>query len=405
MPSIKTYLQYAEATNTVGRFLKENSDFVMEETWDNDINSQVAYIYDYFHDDQPELNHGMTYENTTKTPVDIKFIVKEKGSLSKDQPSAMIQFKPSFKVSDFIEEDDFFYYEKDFHKRYNADFPVGLYCDIQDEKGVYHKWMICLADIQGNQFPKYFVLPCTYKLCWIERSNGKRIKRKMWSVLRSQSSYNSGIWLDTYITTTENQQLVWLPMNSITEKINYISDDNNTNQRFIVDIVCEHPDVWQLSKITRRSPFGTCKLGLYKHEWNPHTDYIDFDNMEMYADYNSTSVEPVTEESPREDIYCSLSTTTNTLKIGGSYKQVSASFFYEDGSVYENEEAIPIWSCFIDDVDMTDSDKVSWSEQKDKSKVRIKFADDNSYIGKIITIKCNIEDSITGEVQLELIAM
>ena len=65
MPSLSVYKNYLNSQdnggNTVGRFLKEHSDFVMEETWDNDIQSKRAYIYDYYHDDQPELNRGMTW--------------------------------------------------------------------------------------------------------------------------------------------------------------------------------------------------------------------------------------------------------------------------------------------------------------------------------------------------------
>lgn len=172
---------------TLGERLKVQGDRTMESTWDSDPQSKVAYIYDYFHDDQPDIRSGMTYENTTKTRIDIKFIVNEHGSLSKDQPSAKIQFKPSQPVR-FNEDDELYYYEKDFVKRYGAKFPIGCYIDIPNEKGVYEKWFICLADIEANQFYKYFVLPCTYQLCWVEKQGSKRIKRKMWGVLRSQSS-------------------------------------------------------------------------------------------------------------------------------------------------------------------------------------------------------------------------
>lgn len=186
MPSIAVYNRKLN-NDTIGEYHKDHSDFVMEETWDSDIQSKLAYIYDYYHDDQKDKNYGMTYENTTKTPIEIKFEVSEYGSLSKDQPSAKIMFKPSQKVF-FDEGDNLYYYEKAFRDRYSAQFPVGMYIDIPDEKKVYHKWLICLADIQGNQFPKYFVLPCTYKLQWIRKEGNKRIKQEMWSVLRSQSS-------------------------------------------------------------------------------------------------------------------------------------------------------------------------------------------------------------------------
>ena len=35
---------------TLGEKLKSDSDLIMEATWNNDIQSKISYIYDYFHD-------------------------------------------------------------------------------------------------------------------------------------------------------------------------------------------------------------------------------------------------------------------------------------------------------------------------------------------------------------------
>ena len=66
---------------TLGEKLKADSDMIMEYTWENDPQAKVCYIYDHFHDDQPHKNMGMTYENTTKTKIDAKFIVKSNQSI------------------------------------------------------------------------------------------------------------------------------------------------------------------------------------------------------------------------------------------------------------------------------------------------------------------------------------
>lgn len=181
-------MQKYVSPKTIGEYMKVQSDDMMEWTWDNNIQAKKMYIYDYYHDDSPEKNYGFTYEHTTKTPVEAKFIIAEYGSLSKDQPSAKIMFKPSMKTWGLDENDELYYLQKraDFYGIDNIF--VGAYIDIPDEKGVYRKWMICLQDIQGNQFPKYFVLPCGYNLNWIRRDGNKRVKQKMWCVLRSQSS-------------------------------------------------------------------------------------------------------------------------------------------------------------------------------------------------------------------------
>lgn len=112
MPSLQTARRVANAKNngakTIGQIYKEQSDWAMEQTWDNDIQSKICYIYDFYHDDQPRLAEGMTYENTTKTRIDVKFIVKSYQSMDKDQVEYYIQFRPSQAVR-FSENDELYY--------------------------------------------------------------------------------------------------------------------------------------------------------------------------------------------------------------------------------------------------------------------------------------------------------
>ena len=179
--------------STLGEKLKSDSDTLMELTWDNDLAAKTCYIYDHFHDDfftdehgiTRSLAEGMTYENTNKTKIDAKFIIKSYQSMDKDQVEYYLMFRPSQPVR-FNEGDDLYYYEK-IHSKYNSEFPIGLWCDIPDDRGVYHKWLICRNE-PANQFPKYLVLPANYELMWVEKSGTQRIKRRMWSVLRMQSS-------------------------------------------------------------------------------------------------------------------------------------------------------------------------------------------------------------------------
>jgi hypothetical protein len=197
MPSLQTARRVANAKNngakTIGQIYKEESDWAMEQTFENDIATKTCYIYDHFHDDfftdehgiTRSLAEGMTYENTNKTKIDAKFIIKSYQSMDKDQVEYYLMFRPSQKLS--FEESDKLYYFEEIHKRYNNDFPIGMWCDIPDDRGIYHKWLICRNE-PANQFPKFLVLPANYELMWIEKSGTNRIKRRMWSVLRMQSS-------------------------------------------------------------------------------------------------------------------------------------------------------------------------------------------------------------------------
>lgn len=129
MPSLQTARRVANAKNngakTIGQIYKEQSDWAMEQTFENDIATKTCYIYDYFHDDfftdghgiTRSLAEGMTYENTNKTKIDAKFIIKSYQSMDKDQVEYYIMFRPSQPVR-FNEGDDLYYYEIDFRKRY-----------------------------------------------------------------------------------------------------------------------------------------------------------------------------------------------------------------------------------------------------------------------------------------------
>lgn len=207
MPSLEAARRISSIKNngakTMGQIRKEESDWCLERSWDGDIQSKVCYIYDYYHDDfiphfESEydvipkyyytLSEGMTYELTHKTRIDAKFIIKSYQSMDKDQVEYYLQFKPSQKTH-FNEDDELYYFETDYRNRYGNDNFCGLYVDIPDDEGIYHKWMILKKEI-ANQFVKYLILPVNHELMWIERNGQEKIKRRMWAILRNQNSYD-----------------------------------------------------------------------------------------------------------------------------------------------------------------------------------------------------------------------
>lgn len=417
MPSLQTARRIANAkTNnakTLGQIYKEESDFLMEETWDNSIASKTCYIYDHFHDDfftdehgiTRSLAEGMTYENTNKTKIDAKFIVKSYQSMDKDQVEYYLMFRPSQPVR-FNEGDDLYYYETDFRKRYGATFPIGLWVDLPDDRGVYHKWLICRNE-PANQFPKYLILPANYELMWVEKNNEKRIKRRMWCVLRQQMSYTSGVYVDRVFGHTDNQNKLILPMNSITEKFWY-TDDDSKNMRVIVSALMENPTVWKITKCESASPLGLQKLTLYTNFFNEHTDYVNFETGEMYANYFDSEIAPIDPSTPTpSSITARISASTSTIKVGGSYKNLTVNLFNDsiEDITTEYADATFTWTCSIDNEDWTD--KVTWRAGTEYNQKKVKFPSDNSTIGKILSVKCAIEkDGIITEsetISLELV--
>lgn len=398
MPSLQTARRVANAKNngakTIGQIYKEQSDWAMEQTWDNDIQSKICYIYDFYHDDQPRLAEGMTYENTTKTRIDAKFIVKSYQSMDKDQVDYYIQFKPTQKTH-FSEGDELYYFETDYRKKYHNDNFIGLFIDIPNDENIYEKWMILRTE-PANQFPKYLILKCNYELMWIENNGTEKIKRRMWSVLKMQSSYNSGLWTDLRFTSQENQDKVWLPLNPITEKIWY-TNESSKNMRVLVSSFTDNAIAWQISKVENAQPLGIQKLTLYQDFFDQHRDYIEKDSdgniIGMWASYFDSEIaptDPSTPTTPPSSITARISASTPTIKVGGSYKNLTVNLFNDSNEDITTEyaDATFTWTCSVDDEDWTD--KVIWRAGTEYNQKKVKFPNDTSVIGKILSVKCEI---------------
>lgn len=366
----------------------------MEQTWTSDIQSKVCYIYDYFHDNQPHIKDHMTYENTTKTKIDAKFIVAQYGSISKDQIAYHIMFKPSEKL-EFTESDELYYFETDYRQKFGTKFPTSFYIDIPNEKGVYEKWLI-INEEQGNQFIKYNILPCNYRFEWVESSGQNRYKRRMWGCERQQLSYTSGVWLDRYMNSLDNVDKAYLPLNTITENINYV-DENSANQRMIISAKTKRPLVWKLTKLENTKPLGLLQLTFSQSSFDQNNDYIEKDAdgniIGMWADYFSSS-EPTDSDIPSptpSTTHGKITASTSTIKAGGSYKTLTLKLYDADNNeITDNYSSSDFdWSCYIKDNETDDlSKKVTWLNGKEVNQKKIKFSDDRSYLGKTLVIKC-----------------
>lgn len=183
---------------TLGRARKQQSDVIMDATFDGDIQYMIGYFYDYYHDDEPLIYKNLNSENSvSKIPIELKFIVHSHNTENKDQVGYHIQFKTT-------QENPISYYQE-YIDKWDSEFPVGLYVDLPDEKGIYRKWLVTeRADWLGLQFPTWYILPVDYLYQWVYQANdGKRYKYQMCGVQRSQSSYNSGVWQDYFYSSVK----------------------------------------------------------------------------------------------------------------------------------------------------------------------------------------------------------
>ncbi len=385
MPSLDTYRKKLGAT-TLGEKHKVQSDMLMELSWDGDIASQIGYLYDQEHDE--EFASVDVYPmNTNKIPVEVKFYEIEYNSLAKDEVPYHIMFKPSY-VPNVP------YYEEKFKSPYGATYPIGLYIDLKDENGQYHRWLIVgQYRAHSMQFPSYLVLPADYKLQWAYHGN----KYEAWCVLRSQSSYNSGVWINYRETSVENQKIVWLPTNPKTQTIFY-------DQRLIISAPRETPITWSCSKVEEMSTRGISRYTFAQTKWNDHTDYIEKDAngniIGMWADYYMSGLTPTPieeTEKPIPQLHVKLNVVGKPEIMIGFTKKLQLAFFNEDEKAVEPISGTWEFTCL--DENMNNYVVVKTISD---SQFEIKLDCDDEYIGEILLVTYTSYNGVTATAELAI---
>ena len=421
MPSFALNKKINYGFSTIGEVHKNQSDLIMEATWWNDISSQVAYLYDYYHDDNiSKLDDMQSIGDQKKIPIDIKFIMSSTQTYDKDPVSVHIQLRPSQKCN-------VNYYEEFFSSRYDAHFPCGLYIDIKDSTGKYNRWLIVgEANTHDNQFPTYDVLRCNKVIQYIY--DGK--KYQVPGVLRSQSSYNSGVWTDYVIETVEDQQKFVVPMNRDTEKLYY-------NQRLIIDNkVLTEPRTWQITKVNRIAVNGLCLITTAQTMYDEHTDYVELDKdgniIGMWADYYKSAIEPSDYTPTKKKTELSIIVTSSgikpEIKCGGSYKKFTANYYDANGesipfnengkwsfamynadgnfiSVDENLVYVAMKPSCSSTVVIDSTCSVSDSDDIEENQIKLKFIGADKYLGNIIRIIYTDNLEYSGYTEVQIVAL
>ena len=388
MPSFELYKKIL-GNQKVGEATKIQSDKIMEATWYNDMDAKTAYFYSQKYDDEFDVSDALRPEESkTKIPVEVKLFEMEYNSLSKDDVAWHLIFKPSFDYREVIQ-----YYDEDFAKITGSLFPIGMYFDYPDSKGIYHRWLVVgQYRYHGNQFPSFLALPADYKLQWIY----DRKKFESWSVLRSQNSYNSGLWTDYKITQPENQKIVWLPYNEKTVNLFY-------DQRAVISEPRKEPVVWKCSKVEDMNSRGIIRLTWAQDLWNEHTDYIERDStgnvIGMWCNYFTEEGVSPTPEKQEDNIHSVISYVGKpSIKVGGSFKKFTVDF-------YNGEEPIGFklgqWGFMLDGNDASDLVQLDTSDIEE-NQVKVKFVGSDKYMGKTLVISFTTTTGITSSVDIAI---
>lgn len=199
--------------------------------------------------------------------------------------------------------------------------------------------------------------------------------------------------------------------------------------RFIISAPVEKPNVFQVSKVETAPLFGLKRLTFSQDKFDPYTDgrddveYANGDIFAMYADLFDSEIPTDTPmhtetEKTMDTVHCDLMCNANKIKVGGSYKLITAKYFDSSGNEITDDFAPYLakssWTCYVknnrhespSEIEITDnSDLVTWLEQKESNKIKIKFADNKEYLTKVLVVKCSVNKDgrkIVGEIQLQI---
>lgn len=230
---------------------------------------------------------------------------------------------------------------------------------------------------------------------------------------------NSGEWVSYKTVSMENQRKCILPMNDISTTIFY-------NTRICISAPIEIPVTWHCSKVEQTAPKGISHITFVQEEWNPNTDvfeYIDgeisnvFHNdkrvIGIWADYAKELVEPAPE--PRlPDIHselpvrCEISYSGNKpqLKLGGSYKTFTATFYNPKNDVVDfvNGE----WSYSIPGIELEEDPLTMLTSETStalsENQIKLKIDNVDELLGKVMHLTFT-SGKISSEILIDLIGM
>lgn len=128
-----------------------------------------------------------------------------------------------------------------------------------------------------------------------------------------------------------------------------------------------------------------------------------------YSMASVTTVMTISDTStPSADYTISITSSTDTITLGRSYKTLTCRFADKDGQditetvIANMTTADFVWTCFVDNVELTNDSFVTWKAGAEVNQKKIKLAENNSYIGQMITIKCTV-NGVTASKDLEMI--
>ena len=304
------------------------------------------------------VDSGLPLIDDNDIPVYAKYNVKSYHNITGDSIAYLLQFR----LEDI----------KD-----NPNIRVGAYVQIMNEMDEPEWWLIVHLD-DRTQFRQFSILKCTWTYKWVSRVSGKRVVHQCLGAPRKQNSYNSGVWLDYYTQTVENQEVFWLPTNDDTRTIIY-------DTKLLKSSEGRYPPLrWTITKIEDTAVEGISMFTLAQDQFDPAKDNVEL----MIANYYDSYVEPEIlefEEIPTVSNLEIVYSGSPAVRAGGGYKKFTLKERI-DGKLVDITDVE--WSIDFSDGEL---DKLEQSVKDNVFKVKcLPFYD---LVGKTFTITANSKHS------------
>lgn len=340
----------------VSEMLREQSNLVIEHTWDRDPNYRKVYVV--------KVDRGLPKVTASHELLDVKFNIKTYQAITADEVAYMLQFRHG-------------------EEKRHPEIAIGSYVYMEDEDGNW-KWWILVHEDERPQFKQWQCLECNWVFKWI--TDG--IIYRTLGVQRVQQSYNSGSWDGDRFTFVDNVTSAWLPTNSDTLTIGY-------NKRFIISDERRYPPiVYQTSKIEDTQPEGLTKLKFTQETFNPSTDSAEL----MICDYYKSVIKPEildVQTKLQAPAVITFSGRTPTIRVGGSLKIFTADFASPETYVRQ-------WLISDESGDITD-DTDNYTIEFVDDKLQLSVAENYNLIGTMLIIQVIGTDNSVAEQKIEVI--
>ena len=269
-----------------GEAKRRNAQKIMDASWMRDPATKRVYV--------KWVDSGLPLIDDDDVPVYAKYNVKSYHNITGDSIAYLLQFR----LEDM----------KD-----NPNIRVGAYVQIMNEMDEPEWWLIVHFD-DRTQFRQFSILKCTWTYKWVSRVSGKRVVHQCLGAPRKQNSYNSGVWLDYYTQTVENQEVFWLPTNDDARTIVY-------DTKFLKSSEGRYPPLrWTITKIEDTAVEGISMFTLAQDQFDSAKDNAEL----MIANYYDSYVEPEvleTEEIPTVSDLEIVYSGSPVVRAGGGYKK------------------------------------------------------------------------------------